>query len=82
MTPSKLNQALLNVGFNDVWPANYPRFIFGKSIVGKALAGVLFFLFPFDRFCSTATAICFVNDQPNGKIRSTKYFHIKRFLSW
>lgn len=82
MTPSELNQALLKAGFNDVWPANYPVFVFGKSFIGKALAGALFFLFPFDRFSSNAAAICFVNDQPEGKIRGCRYFHLRRILGW
>jgi len=82
LTPSELNQALLRAGFNDIWPANYPFFIFGNSIVGKALIGSLFFLFPFDRLSNTATAICFVGSQPEGKIRSPRYFHIKRLLGW
>lgn len=82
MTPSELNRALLKAGFNDIWPANYPIFVFGKSFIGKALAGSLFFMFPFDRLSNTATAICFVNNQSEGKIRGCRYFHLRRILGW
>ncbi len=82
MKPSELNQALLKAGFNDIWPANYPLFIFGESVIGKLLAGALFFLFPLDRLSHTATALCFVNNRAKAKIRSPRYFHIRRILGW
>ena len=82
MSPSELNGHLLGAGFNDIWPANYPRFIFGKSFIGKALAGVLFFLFPFDRFCSNASAICFVDEHIRGRVRGYRYFHLRRLFGW
>ena len=82
MVPSELNGALLKAGFNDIWPANYPRFIFGKSTIAKTLAGALFCLFPFDRFSNISTAICFLTDKPESRIRSSRYFHMKRILGW
>ena len=82
MSSAELNRKLSGAGFSDIWPSNYPRFIFGKSFIGKALVGILFFLFPFDRFCSNASAICFVNEQIGGKVRSYRYFHLRRLLGW
>ncbi len=82
MTPTELNKALLEAGFNDIWPANYPRFIFGKSSVGKALAGILFLLLPLDRFSNNTTAISFVKKQSKKTIRSSGYFHLRKVLGW
>jgi SAM-dependent methyltransferase len=82
MSPSELNGYLLEAGFNDIWPTNYPRFIFGKSFLAKAIAGILFFLFPFDCFCSNCSAVCFVNDQTKERVRSYRYFHLRKLFGW
>lgn len=83
MGPTELNKALIEAGFDAVWPANYPRFIFGKSTLGKILAGLLYFVFPADRLSSNASALAFAGAETvKKKIFSSRYFHIRKLLSW
>jgi len=54
----------------------------GNSIFGKAIMGLLFSLFPFDRLSSTATLLA--KKLTNGKIKVHSHlkFHLEKILHW
>jgi len=81
-TPTRLKNQVIKAGFNDILPANYPLFIFGNSIFGKAIMGSLFAIFPFDRFSSTATLLAKKTTNKKLMVHSHLKFHLEKLLHW
>lgn len=82
-TPSGLNAAALQAGFTEVIPMNYPRPFLGRSRILRGLAGGLFMLAACDVLSSSANLIAIKGataDVP--VVRSTRYFHVRRLMTW
>jgi len=82
MSVTSLNKYLKNSGFAEIYPIVYPKYIFGRNFISKAIIGILFFLFPFDFLTSNTAAIAKKKTNSKLKIHSKRKYYIDKMMKW